>query len=189
MRRDSISTPRCADIGFLGKFFDKQRSDTMPYRVLCSVSLCLALAGNVFAAEAGREHAAILAVVQEFFDTMASKDVDGARAIVDPEGSFVSVRWQDGERVVRRSSLADYLDSLENAQRTVLERMWEPQVLIRGPIAIVWTAYDFHRNGELSHCGVDAFQLVKGDTGWIINGGTYTVEQTGCGESPLGPPR
>lgn len=160
----------------------------MIHRVLLVCYASLFAASTTRASSTSHEVTAVLDVVQTFFDTMESRDEEAARAILDPEGSFVSVRQQDGRQVVRRSSLSQYLDSLTDGEVTRLERMWEPQVLIRGPIAIVWTQYDFYRDGEFSHCGVDAFQLVKGERGWIINGGTYTVEPTGCAESPLGPP-
>jgi hypothetical protein len=135
------------------------------------------------------EDAAVLTTVQRFFETMTSKDTAGARAVLDPEGDFVSVRWNElGERVVRRTSFSDYLEGLEYAAETYLERMWDSEVRIHGPIAIVWTPYDFHIDGKFSHCGTNAFQLLRTETGWIITGGTYVVERTGCGESPLGPP-
>jgi len=62
-------------------------------------------------------------------------------------------------------------------QATVRERMWNPEVRIRGFIASVWTPYDFWSDGKFSHCGVDAFNLIKTDEGWRIAGGTYTVER------------
>lgn len=135
------------------------------------------------------EEAAVLLAVERFFETMTSKDAAGARAVLDPEGDFVSVRWnEDGERVVRRSSIREYLERLEAEKETYLERMWESEVRIHAPIAVVWTPYDFHIDGKLSHCGIDAFQLLQTEAGWIITTGTYTVERTGCRTSPLGPP-
>lgn len=160
----------------------------MRYRALLILSLVAASADASLSVQTSDEEATVLAVVQKFFDTMASKDADGARKIIDPDGSFVSVRWQDGKQLVRRSLLRDYLETLEDGELALLERMWDPEVLIRGPIAIVWTEYDFHRDGEFSHCGMDAFQLTKMDSGWAITGGTYTVETTGCPDGPLGPP-
>jgi hypothetical protein len=65
--------------------------------------------------------------------------------------------------------------------------MWNPEVRVHGPIASVWTAYDFWVDGKFSHCGVDVFDLVKTAEGWKISGGAYTVERTGCAPSPLGP--
>ena len=39
----------------------------------------------------------------------------------------------------------------------------------------------------LPDCGIDDFSLVLTPTGWKIAAATYTVERTGCPESPLGP--
>jgi hypothetical protein len=65
--------------------------------------------------------------------------------------------------------------------------MWDPLVLVHGRIAVVWAPYDFHINGEFSHCGVDAFTLIKTENGWQIAGAAYTIEPKGCAASPLGP--
>lgn len=135
------------------------------------------------------DEAEVLATVQKFFDTMAAKDAAGAAEVLDPEGDFVSVRWAaNGEKIVRRSSNADYLAGLAAEPEALLERMWDPEVRIQGPIATVWTPYDFYVDGAFSHCGVDAFELLQKESGWIITGGLYTVERTGCPPSPLGPP-
>jgi hypothetical protein len=128
----------------------------------------------------------VLGVVQAFFDTMAAKDVDGARRIVLPEGRFYAVGQQDGKPRIRSFTNEEYLKDLPGMKGNVRERMWNPEVRIRGSIASVWTPYDFWRDGKLSHCGVDAFDLIKTPEGWRIAGGTYTVESN-CEPSPLGP--
>jgi len=113
----------------------------------------------------GQEREAVLAVVQAFFDTMASKDLPGAERVVMPEGRFYSVRQQDGRPVMRTFTNQQYLEDLPGRTQAVRERMWDP---------------------EVRHCGIDAFDLVKTDSGWKIAGGTYTVEGN-CPPSPLGP--
>jgi hypothetical protein len=130
---------------------------------------------------------AVLAAVQQFFDTMASKDVEGARRVLMPEGSLFAVREQDGQPLPRASSIKQYLENLGTRKQAFRERMWNPDVRIHGPVAVVWTPYDFWVDGKFSHCGVDAFDLVKTSDGWKISGGVYTVERTGCTPSPLGP--
>jgi hypothetical protein len=57
---------------------------------------------------------------------------------------------------------------------------------MQGRIATVWAPYDFWIDGKFSHCGVDAFDLIKTDKGSRIAGGAYTVELK-CEPSPLGP--
>ena len=130
---------------------------------------------------------AVLATVQAFFDTMASRDVEGARRVLMAEVRIFSARDQDGQTAVRASAGEDYLKSLGGRKQDNRERVWNPAVRVHGPIASVWTPYDFWVDGKFSHCGIDAFDLIKTPDGWKISGGVYTVERTGCAPSPLGP--
>jgi hypothetical protein len=159
--------------------------------MMCLTLLLLALLCQTATAQspspsAATEREAVLAVVQAFFDTMAAKDVAGARRVLMPEGRLYAVRQQDGKPVMRARTNEEYLKDLANRKNRVRERMWNPEVRIRGSIATVWTPYDFWIDGKLSHGGIDAFQLTKTDEGWKIAGGTYTIESK-PEASPLGP--
>ena len=134
------------------------------------------------------EERAVLETVQLFFDAMANGDVDRTRDVMLAEGRFFSIREEDGVQAVRSFTNQEYLEGLADRVENVLERMWEPTVRIHGGIATVWTPYDFYLDGEFHHCGIDAFDLLNDGTGWKIAGGVYTVEVSGCPESPLGPP-
>ena len=147
----------------------------------------LTLTAGAQTAPPADEKTAVLGAVQQFFDTMTSRDVDGARRVLMPEGRMFSVREQNGQQVVRASAIEDYLKGLGTRKQENRERMWNPEVRIHGAIASVWTPYDFWVDGKFSHCGVDIFDLVKTSEGWKIAGATYTVERTGCAPSPLGP--
>ena len=131
-----------------------------------------------------RERDAILKVVQIFFDTMTARDVDSAREILVPQGRFHAMRAGSEPRSL---SNEEYLAQLQASKQTMRERIWNPEVRIHGAIATMWAPYDFWIDGKLSHCGVDAFDLIKTADGWKISGGAYTVERTGCAPSPLGP--
>jgi hypothetical protein len=133
----------------------------------------------------GSDRDAVIATVQKFFDTMTSKDVAEARRVLMADGRFVSVR--DDRPEPRPSTFQGYLDGLAARKQDYRERMWDPEVRIHGAIATMWTRYDFWVDGKFSHCGVDAFDLVKTSEGWKISGGVYTVERIGCPPSPLGP--
>lgn len=132
------------------------------------------------------ERDAVLKTVQAFFDTMAAKDVEGARRALMPQGAFHAIRERDGKPVIRPFTNEEYLKDLAGTKQVLRERMWNPEVRVRGAIASVWTPYDFWIDGKFSHCGVDAFDLIKTDEGWKIAGGAYTVEAK-CDPSPLGP--
>jgi hypothetical protein len=132
---------------------------------------------------------AVLDVVQRFFDTLSEKDVETARELLLTDGQFVSIRTVDGKRVVRTSSAQGFLDGIATSEGEWLERMWEPEVRVRGDLATVLTPYDFHVDGVFSHCGVDALDLIRIDGSWKITAVTYTVERKDCAPSPLGPPK
>ncbi len=130
------------------------------------------------------EEKAVLAVVQQFFDVLASRDAAAARELFLPEARFVVVNESAGKRAVTGRSFAEFTEGLAKGKEKLLERMWSPEVRIRGGMASVWTPYDFHRDGKFSHCGVDAFHLVKTEGGWKIAGAMYTVEKQGCESRP-----
>lgn len=128
---------------------------------------------------------AVITIVEQFFHALAAKDSSAARAVMEAEGRFYSVRE---EGTYRTQTHRDFFERIAAEESEFLERMWNPTILIHGRIAVLWTPYDFHRNGEFSHCGVDAFSLIKTQQGWKIAGTVYTVERTGCPKTPLGPP-
>ena len=154
-------------------------------RIVCAILAILAFAAlPARAQEADRE--AILAVVQEFFDTMTAADSAGASAILLPEG--VSWRRVAGDGASARSRTnAEYLAGMGEWTTRYVERMWDPTVLVHEGLAVVWTPYDIWADGEFLHCGIDAFTLLQTEAGWKIAGVAYTVEPTGCETSPLGP--
>jgi hypothetical protein len=137
-------------------------------------------------ADPAAEQQAVLAAVQAFFDTMAAKDVTGARRVLMPEGRFSSVRERDGQTSIRSFTSEEYLKDLPGMKQSPRERMWDPDVRVRGRIATVWAPYDFWMDGAFSHCGIDIFNLIQTTEGWKLDGGLYTVEST-CPPSPLGP--
>jgi hypothetical protein len=134
------------------------------------------------------EEKAVIAAVEQFFRALETRDTDLARNILLPEGVVFSIREQGGEKSIRATSHEQIIDSFASSTEKMLERIWDPKTLIHKEIAVVWTKYDFHREGKFSHCGVDAFNLIKTPEGWKIAGILYTVEKEGCEESPLGPP-
>jgi hypothetical protein len=125
------------------------------------------------------------ATVQQVFDGMARHDVDSLRALFTPGAALVSLK-ADG--TVATTPTDKWLERMGSSKDAWLERMWNPQVMEKGSIAVVWAPYDFHLNGKFSHCGIDTVNLLKVSGVWKVTGITYTAETTGCAPSPLGPP-
>ena len=131
-------------------------------------------------ARAQQDEAQVLATVQRFFDSMTAKDTAAARQILVMDATYYSVREDDSGTMMRGSTNQEYVEQLATTTDDLQEMMWDPQVMVHEGIAVVWTPYEFHVNGEFSHCGVDAFSLVRVDGQWKIAGIVYTVERE-CG--------
>lgn len=139
------------------------------------------------AAQAGGEEDQVLAVVETLFQAMAERDADRVAAVLRPDGQFVVVQVAaDGSVRTAVTPLRDFAGLIAAADRPIIERFWDPEVRVRGPLAMVWTPYDLFRGDEFSHCGVDVFTLVREDGTWRISGGSYTIEPQGCPPSPAG---
>jgi hypothetical protein len=150
------------------------------------VAASLLLAQAPQPAEADRQ--AVLALAQAFFDALAARDGAALRKLCLPEARIQSIRPAQGSAAVRSRSLEELLEALASSREPQLERMWSPTVHLQGRIAIVWTPYDFHRNGTFSHSGTDTFTFLKTDQGWRIAALAYTVEPDRPSAHPAGPP-
>jgi hypothetical protein len=133
------------------------------------------------------DHPAILATVDRFFQTMAVRDPKAFAATTTGDGMVHSVVLRDGKATVRARSMRDMAEGLANGTSRLLETYWQPTILQRGPMAIVWTPYRFRIDAADSHWGVDAFTLVKDAGQWRIASALYTVEPNAGAELAPGP--
>lgn len=149
------------------------------------VSILLVLACFACGDNAGDEEDRVKEAVRTFFTALAERDTALAKSVMMKEGWFYSVR-EDGS--IRAQSHTGFFETLAREQTDFLERMWDPTVLVHDRIAVLWTPYDFHRDGRFSHCGIDAFSLIRVGESWKITGTIYTVQHEGCPENPQGSP-
>jgi hypothetical protein len=127
-----------------------------------------------------QERRDVLAAVQRLFDAMAAHDQAALMAAVIPEGRITSHRVRDGQVSLHASGWTEWAQQVAGATQRLEERMYDPQVRIRGSLATVWTSYTFHIDGAFSHCGIDLFDLAKVDGRWRILNISYTAETEGC---------
>ena len=60
------------------------------------------------------------------------------------------------------------------------ERVVFDAVHIDGPMAAVWTPYEFYFKGQFSHCGVDHFVMIRQEGQWKIQYLIDTRRKQGC---------
>jgi hypothetical protein len=127
-------------------------------------------------------------VARTFLEALSATDTATLRSLMASEVTLSSVREGPDGVVIGHSTGEEFLASLGGEDQDLLERMWNPTVLVDDGVAVVWTPYDFFLNSEFSHCGIDVFTLLRGEGGWRVTGVTYNVVRDGCPPSPLGPP-
>jgi hypothetical protein len=125
---------------------------------------CTSLAAN--GPSAPDDQAAVLAVVQRFFDAMQARDPGGIHATWLPHSQYsLGVPGQDGY-ATKQQTIEALTAELMQENEPWLERMWSPTVLVAGRAATVWGRYDFHVGKKFSHNGTDCYTLLKTDAGW-----------------------
>ena len=136
------------------------------------------------------EREAILATVQSLFDALGERDTELLTAILHPDILMHSVEHSaDGMRSAATSTLDGMVARLEADGPRMTERMWDPEIRISGDLATVWTPYDFYVGADLSHCGADAFILMRDGADWQITSLSWTrLQPPACELHPDGPP-
>ena len=136
-------------------------------------------------AAAQDDRAQVLAVVQRMFDGMRTKDTAMFRSAWVPGGKVYGLRVrQDGTSFIQQTAEQDFAAFIARDTRSFLERTFDHDVRIEREMATVWTPYDFWANGQFSHCGVDAIQLLRTADGWKITSITDTFQREGCPQRP-----
>ncbi len=125
----------------------------------------------------------ILKTVTNLFDAMKAGDSAQAHSCFGKNAIFNTVeKDKTGKTFLNITQLPRFLNAIGTAHKEEWnEVMWNPTVLQDGDLAEVWANYAFYIGKTFSHCGVDAFQLVKEETGWKIVHLNYTRKKDDCG--------
>jgi uncharacterized protein (TIGR02246 family) len=123
----------------------------------------------------------IRAVVENLFDAMREGDGGALAALFHPDATLKSVGLSDGAAQVRHEQVDAFAAQVGAPRDEVLdERIFNVEIRRDGPFAIAWMEYSFYVDDRFSHCGVNAFELVRAEGGWLILGITDTRRTTGC---------
>ena len=106
----------------------------------------------------------MIVAAQRVFDAMEALDEEALRNSMVPEGFLLSV----SSGATRRTTRDQFAERIASRTTPIIERIWDPEVRIDGPVATLWAAYDLYNGDEFSHCGTDAFQLVETVGGWKV---------------------
>ena len=129
----------------------------------------------------GSDREAILATVQKVFDAMRTRDTALLSQAFDSTARLVGVSSR-GAPSVSLTMPSQFGAAISRAPAGDVwnERIYDPEVRIDGNLAQVWAYYTFHRNSTFSHCGIDAFMLLKVGTAWKITQLADSRRTEGC---------
>lgn len=158
-------------------------------KFLATIALAL-FAGTPALRAQDAERAVVLATVQKVFDAMRTRDTTLLTQAFDSTARLVGVSNRGGAPGVSLTTPSQFGAAITRAPAGDVwnERIFDPEIRIDGDVAQVWAYYTFHRNATFSHCGVDAFMLVKVGSAWKITQLADSRRTQGCSHSePLGP--
>jgi hypothetical protein len=136
-------------------------------------------------AQAQSDSAAVLAVMQRLFDGMRKGDSAMVRSTFHPKMSTMTTAVvKDGVGSANFGTMDGFAKAVGTPHAEMWdERVYNPEVRVDGNLATIWVEYSFFVGPKFSHCGIDAFQLVKEGTEWKIVAIADTRRKTGCRES------
>lgn len=136
-------------------------------KVIFLAPICMFFA-NILWAQSDEENA-IKQSINNLFTGMRTGDSTLASAAFAKESILQTIVNKDGKNIVKTESVSGFLKMIGTPRNQKYdERVLFSKILIDGPLASVWTDYKFYIDEKFSHCGVNSFQMVKGDKGWQI---------------------
>lgn len=146
--------------------------------------LCVCLSTTAINAQ-NNETAKVKAAIDTFFEGFHKGDTTMMKTVM--YGKFTTqtaFKDKDGNDVLRSSESTDLVNAIANRPSTEKwdERLLDYHIKVDNNMAIAWTPYQFWRNGEFSHCGVNSFQLFNDNGQWKIIYLIDTRQRTGCNE-------
>jgi len=129
--------------------------------------------------QAGGEEAAVREVVDRLFDGMRERDEAKMSSAFHADARLYGIGREGGVNVTPAS---EFVAGIRSAPEGLLldEVLGEVEIRIDGPLASVWTYYDFFAGDNFSHCGYNAFQMLKVGAEWKIVSITDSRRREGC---------
>lgn len=124
---------------------------------------------------------AVLATLERFTGALRTKDTTGMKAELHDSARVTLLRPAPGGgvRVIALSGAGFIKAATQGA--ALDEPIRNARVTIDADLATVWAEYQVRIEGAVSHCGYDAFHLVKVSGAWKILNVSDTFRRQGCG--------
>ncbi|MBC7948330.1 MAG: nuclear transport factor 2 family protein [Chitinophagaceae bacterium] len=119
--------------------------------------------------------------VNNLFIGMKNADIATFNSAFSESAILQTITRQEGKTIVRSEDLKEFASFVGKLKKdSADERISFETIKIDGPMAMVWTPYQFYHNGQFSHCGVNSFLLVRLNGQWKIQYLIDTRRRQGC---------
>jgi hypothetical protein len=145
--------------------------------------LCAAVLMPVTAAAQSTAEKEVLASIEAFTEGLRKKDIAMMRAQIEPYTRLTLLRPapEGGVRVMVLTA-DEFIERVSAPDQPALdEPIRNPIVQIDADLATVWAEYQVRIDGNVSHCGYDAFHLARIGGKWKIINVSDTFRREGCG--------
>lgn len=124
----------------------------------------------------------VMKVVNQVFEAMRKNDSTLLKqCFIENPKTFTVFNNKEGETKFVTDDFQRFINAVGRPKEKVWnEPIWNERVEIDGPLASVWVDYAFFVDDQFSHCGVDAFHLVKLEENWQIFHLVDTRRKEGC---------
>lgn len=148
------------------------------------ITLALFIVANFSLSGQSTTEEEVLLPIHQLFDGMRAGDSSMVRMAFHPTARLqTTFTNQEGKPQIHTGDLEKFLVSIGSPRDQIYdEQIWSYDVKIEDNLATVWTPYTFYLGEQLSHCGVNAFQLANTEEGWKIIQITDTRKKEGCQE-------
>ena len=132
------------------------------------------------------DHQAVLTVVQRLFDGMRAADSGMVRGTFASGVRFASVNARATTATppvpaaIEFQPVDGWIKAIAGSNHRWDEQIYDVQIRVDDNMAQVWAPYTFYLDKKLSHCGIDAFELLKDATGWKITQLSDTRRRENC---------
>lgn len=111
----------------------------------------------------------VKATINQLFTAMKNADSSLLMDAFADSAVLQTIGNRSGKVIIRNEKVTSFAQQIKILPKGAAdERITFQTILVDGPLALVWTPYQFYYQEKFSHCGVNSFHLVRIDGKWKI---------------------
>lgn len=114
---------------------------------------------------------AVKNTIDSFFEAFHARDGDGMNRLIHADARLQrTAPNEEGEQSLRVQNFKDLVAGIVSMPDTTVfeEKLLSYAIQVDGPLAHVWTPYEFWLDGKLHHSGANSIQLFLDNGTWKI---------------------